>query len=281
MLSAAVFLFFAAHSNDNYSWVDRSWSILPVVYTWIQVLYIHSASGTALTNGLSSAVLFGLVVTIWGLRLTFNFYRRGGYRRGGEDYRWNYVRTWPLLSTCRPLWVFFNFAVISLFQTWLLWAITLPISLLSAAPATIQESCFAVLMLVLIALEALCDEQQWRFQCQKRRTPQQRPFSHGFCVTGVFGFCRHLNVCCEGLIWVLLALAGPCGRGARASPSHLSVGCIALEILTLFSTAFVTERLSAAKYPGYAIYQSITPMLMPTFSSTTEEVLLRLDMKKR
>ena len=31
--------------------------------------------------------------TLWGIRLTFNFWIKGGYS-GGEDYRWKEVRKW-------------------------------------------------------------------------------------------------------------------------------------------------------------------------------------------
>jgi steroid 5-alpha reductase family enzyme len=32
------------------------------------------------------------LTTLWGLRLTYNFWRKGGYKKGGEDYRWAYIR---------------------------------------------------------------------------------------------------------------------------------------------------------------------------------------------
>lgn len=287
MMVAAVVLFLASHVNANYSWVDRSWSILPVVYTWIQVYYTtHQGTQVAASGGppaaglpVSAATLFGLVITVWGIRLTFNYYRRGGYFRGSEDYRWVHVHTWPILRSSKLVWTLFNLVAISLFQTWLLWAITLPIMQFAGTPATVKDLCFAAVMLALIALEATCDEQQWRFQQGKARTPHAVPYRYGFCVTGVFGYSRHMNVFCEGSIWVTLAWAAQCcGTGSLAWWQW--VGCVALEALTLFSTAVITERLSARKYPGYAIYQSTTPMLFPAITSTTNEVLFALESKK-
>ncbi|KPI87703.1 hypothetical protein ABL78_3241 [Leptomonas seymouri] len=286
MLVISFVVFLAAHINANYSWVDRLWSILPVVFTWIHIYYIHRERSSAPTNQspsaglpISSAVLYGLVITVWGCRLTFNFFRRGGYSRGGEDYRWNYVRTWRAFAQHPLVWTFFNLVVISLFQTWLLWAITLPVIHFSAAPATVKEVAFAVVMLMLIVLEAVCDEQQWRFHQAKTRTPDQFPYCYGFCVTGVFGYSRHMNIFCEGSIWVMLAVAAQC-CGAGSLAWWQWIGCAVLEVLTFFSTAVITEKLSAGKYPGYAIYQSITPMLFPAISSTTDEVLFRLKSKK-
>jgi steroid 5-alpha reductase family enzyme len=52
------------------SWVDRIWSVVPVVYVWI----IAGASGFTDPRLLVMAVL----VTLWGARLTFNFARKGG-----------------------------------------------------------------------------------------------------------------------------------------------------------------------------------------------------------
>lgn len=286
MLAAAIFLFTAAHINDNYSWVDRSWSLLPVVYTWIQVFYTHHQHHTARDDlspaaglPISAAVLYGLVITVWGCRLSFNYNRRGGYARGSEDYRWNHVRTWPILSTYPLVWTLFNFFAISLFQTWLLWGITLPVAQFSAAPATVKEVAFALVILTLVALEATCDEQQWRFHCAKARTPDAVPYCYGFCVTGVFGYSRHLNVFCESSIWIVLAVAAQlCGSGSLVWWQW--IGCVVLQALTLFSTGVITERLSAQKYPGYKIYQFRTPMLIPAISSTTEGVLAALEKKK-
>ena len=39
-------------------------------------------------------LLLATLASIWGLRLTANFARKGGFS-GGEDYRWAEIRTWP------------------------------------------------------------------------------------------------------------------------------------------------------------------------------------------
>src|SRR5437899_6824186 len=71
-------------ASREYSWVDRIWSVVPVVYVGI----FAGAAGFA---DVRLDVLFGLVA-LWGLRLTFNFARKGGYASGGEDYRWAVLR---------------------------------------------------------------------------------------------------------------------------------------------------------------------------------------------
>mmetsp|Transcript_26189 Transcript_26189/g.23051 ORF Transcript_26189/g.23051 Transcript_26189/m.23051 type:complete len:101 (-) Transcript_26189:310-612(-) len=69
-------------SRDS-SWVDRGWSIFPVVYIWIH--YYRSKNNPRL-------LLMSVLATVWGLRLTYNYARKGGYTSKGEDYRWPFLR---------------------------------------------------------------------------------------------------------------------------------------------------------------------------------------------
>ena len=71
------------------SWVDKSWSILPVYYAW--VLATHTARAS-LADVHPRLLLIAGLVTLWGARLTSNFWRKGGYALSGEDYRWPYLR---------------------------------------------------------------------------------------------------------------------------------------------------------------------------------------------
>jgi steroid 5-alpha reductase family enzyme len=73
--------------NKNYSQVDRLWSIIPAFYN------VHYAIWARL-NGLPTYRLDHVlaVSVIWGARLTFNYWRKGGYTVGSEDYRWAVVK---------------------------------------------------------------------------------------------------------------------------------------------------------------------------------------------
>lgn len=77
----------AAEVNKNYSQVDRIWSILPVIYNCHYSLWAH-------LNGLPTNRLDHVmaITILWGARLTFNYWRKGGYNIGSEDYRWVIVR---------------------------------------------------------------------------------------------------------------------------------------------------------------------------------------------
>ena len=66
------------------SWIDRLWSICPPVYC----LIVAASVGFDTPR----VILMTALVVAWGIRLTYNFARKGGYRPGGEDYRWAYVR---------------------------------------------------------------------------------------------------------------------------------------------------------------------------------------------
>jgi Protein of unknown function (DUF1295) len=67
--------------TQNYSQVDKLWSIVPAVYAWILVVGDDDRT-----------FVMAVLLTLWGGRLTFNFSRRGGYTwppwLGDEDYRY-------------------------------------------------------------------------------------------------------------------------------------------------------------------------------------------------
>lgn len=93
--------------NKNYSQVDRLWSILPVIYNSHYALWAHLA-------GLPAQRLDHVmaVTVLWGARLTFNYWRKGGYQVGSEDYRWNIVKDY----TGPAVMFIFNVIFISLAQ---------------------------------------------------------------------------------------------------------------------------------------------------------------------
>ena len=106
--------------TDNYSQVDKLWSIMPIPYLWILADY----------SGYNHRmVLMAILVTIWGLRLSLNFARRGGYSikfwTGEEDYRWSILRAKPGFEQ-KWKWILFNFIFISAYQMGLVLLTTLP-----------------------------------------------------------------------------------------------------------------------------------------------------------
>ncbi|WP_426181218.1 DUF1295 domain-containing protein [Microbacterium sp. TWP3-1-2b2] len=237
------------------SWVDRAWSIVPVVYVWIFAV-------AALTSDVDATrlVVMALLGTAWGARLTFNFARKGGYT-GTEDYRWAILR-----GRMRP-WQFqaFNLLFIIGFQMTLLVLITLPayVALQHPAPFTAWDAAFTALFLGLLVGETIADQQQWNFH--RRKAAGQ---ASGFLTDGLFRYSRHPNFFFEqAQWWVFYAIgaAAAVASGADFLGGALNwtiIGPLLLTALFIGSTIF-TESISASRYPEYAEYRRTTSMLVP------------------
>ncbi|KAL8949825.1 MAG: hypothetical protein Q9222_004090 [Ikaeria aurantiellina] len=142
--------------NRNYSQVDRVWSLLPTVYNVHYVAYAH-AKGMQ-TQRLDS---LAIISCVWSARLTFNYWRKGGYQIGSEDYRWEVLRKYIK----PPLFFIFNVVFISLAQSILLFSVTMPsYILLLASPlvkAQTADILFTQALLGFIFLAFAADQQQW------------------------------------------------------------------------------------------------------------------------
>ena len=225
--------------TSNYSQVDKLWSITPVVYAWILVV----GGGRDNTGGANEALpprslLMALVVTVWGVRLTYNFGRRDGYSwprvwEGEEDYRWQLLREGKLLLLLRhPVaWHVFNFTFISFYQNILLWLLVVPPMMIVHIVAT-AEACgtatgseardsllgldyfFVISALACIGIESIADDQQFAFQSQKYELLQcmrnkdttaksqlAGDYADGFLQSGLFAIVRKPNYAAEQAFW--------------------------------------------------------------------------------
>lgn len=262
-LGVALACFAVAEITRNCSQVDKLWSVVPLVYVW----YIAGAGGWT-----PRAVLMAVLVTLWGVRLTFNFARRGAYSwkfwSGEEDYRWQVLREMPLLGS-RVRWFFFNLFFISLYQMGLILLFTLPILVVvgqaEAAPLYWADYLLAVLMVGLLAVETVADQQQWDFQNEKYRRLRAKerldgPYTLGFVSTGLWGFVRHPNYAAEQAIWVCFYFFSVAATGRWFNWSV--AGALLLLLLFQGSSDF-SEGISAKKYPAYAAYQRRVGRFLP------------------
>ncbi len=249
--AASIFSWVASLVSGDTSWVDRLWSVLPVLYTWVFAWADHGRD--------APLDVLAALVTLWGARLTFNFARKGGYR-GVEDYRWAVLRA----RMTRWQFQLFNLGFIVLAQNALLVLITMPAwrayQHRRHAHYGLADAFVAVAFLVALALETLADEQQWRFQESKRlaRAAGQPPEAE-FLTTGLFAYSRHPNYFFELAQWWLVYALGALAVG------HLdwTVLCpVALTGLFVGSTRF-TEEISASKYPSYRDYQARVSGIVP------------------
>jgi steroid 5-alpha reductase family enzyme len=240
------------------SWVDRIWSVVPIVYAWV------FASGAGFADMRLNVI--AALITLWGARLTFNFARKGGYAPGGEDYRWEVLR-----ARMKP-WQYqvFNILFIVIAQNIILFLITLPMNELLANPAPFSgvDAALALLFLAFLTLETVADQQQWNFhQFKKAERAAGREVRPGFLTTGLFSISRHPNFFAEQAQWwvVYLFVFANHGFGGWSW-----LGAFILTGLFIGSTRF-TEEITLLKYPDYAQYQKRVSMLVPMPARHSEE----------
>ena len=235
----------------EYSWVDRIWSVVPPVYVGL----LAQAAGWSDPR----LVLMTVLTTAWGARLTFNYARKGGYQRGGEDYRWQILR-----ARMTPWqWQAFNFGFIALYQNVLLFLIALPAwtAYRHQTPLGLLDVVAAVVFVVLLIGEFVADQQQWTFQQAKRaRATTGAVESKGFVDSGLWGWSRHPNFFCEVGQWWMVYLFAVAASGEVLLPTV--VGPVLLVLLFHGSTVF-TESITAGRYPAYVAYQRRVARVIP------------------
>lgn len=272
-LGAAVACFAVAELTRNCSQVDKLWSIMPIIYAW----YITWASGFP-----DRLVLMAGLVTLWGVRLTYNFSRRGAYKlkfwTGEEDYRWEVLRQMPLLSS-RIRWFFFNLFFISLYQMGLILLFTLPILVALDGvekPLYWADYLLALLMAAAVVFETVADQQQWNFQNEKYRLKAAGEkltgdYALGFAYRGLWRWIRHPNYAAEQTVWIVFYFFSVAATGRWFNWSV--AGCLLLLLLFQGSSDF-SEGISSKKYPRYAIYQRQVGRFFPKlFGKSAEPVL--------
>lgn len=267
---AALYCFIVGEITGNTSQMDKLWSILPIAYTWI----IAGMSGMNIRS-----VIIAIIVTLWGIRLTMNFARKGAYSwkfwSGVEDYRWAILRSKKPFSN-RIVWGIFDLLFISIYQNLLVLLITLP-SLMcvgSSSPIGWLDIVAIVVALGALAIETIADEQQWRFQTTKYKMLKEGkkleelplPYSKGFNTVGLWGRSRHPNYLGEQSVWVgvyLFSVSALVGEYGITGIFNLSgIGALLLILLFIGSTV-LAENISKGKYPEYSNYQKRVSVYIP------------------
>ncbi len=261
---SAAFCFIVGEATGNNSQMDKLWSLLPIAYTWV----------IAAKGGMSARlVVMASLATLWGIRLTFNFARKGAYRlkfwEGTEDYRWAIVRSGPAFRK-RWAWALFDLGFISIYQNALVLMTTFPalVAMQSSAPFGWVDGIAAALMLGFIIWETVADEQQWAFHSRKHALLADgasledlpAPYNKGFNTTGLWGHSRHPNYFAEQAIWVCFYIFS-IGAGMGIANWSL-IGALLLVVLFQGSSA-LAEEISGGKYPEYAKYCRSVPRFFP------------------
>ena len=254
MTIVTVICFTLSFITNNHSQVDKLWSFLPPTYCLIVLLT---------SSWQPRVLLMTSLAWIWGLRLTYNFIRKGGYTWEGEDYRWPILRK---IVNNRFLFEIFDFTFIAVFQNFLLLFLACPIFYVAShrtSPLNLWDFVCTALFLLLFIIETTADQQQWNFHADK--AAKRSSAKDGFLRTGLFRYSRHPNFFAEiSIWWVFYAFTFSVQPFAYVNWTIL--GTISLTLLINGSTAF-TEWVSAGKYPKYKEYQKTTSRLIPWFSS--------------
>ena len=253
--SSAAFCFVVGELTGNNSQMDKLWSLLPIAYTWV----VASKGGFS-----TRLVLMAVLATLWGIRLTYNFGRKGAYKlkfwEGVEDYRWAVVRSGPAFRK-RWTWTVFDLFFISIYQNALVLMTTFPalVAMKSDAPFNWVDCVAAALMLGFIIWETVADEQQWSFQTRKwaminegkKLEELPSPYNKGFNTNGLWSCSRHPNYFAEQGTWAAFYLFS---IGAGIGLINWSViGALLLIVLFQGSSA-LAEEISGGKYPEYSDY---------------------------
>ena len=279
--SSALYCFVVGELSRNNSQMDKLWSILPIAYVWI----------IAGKGGMSPRlVIYAILVTLWGIRLTINFARKGAYQlkfwAGEEDYRWQVLRQKPQLSN-RFAWAAFDLFFISIYQNALVLAICLPA--LAVMSSTAQLGMWDYLATGLVAmfilLETAADEQQMDFHTTKNKLLAEgktleelpSPFNKGFNTVGLWSRSRHPNYFAEQAIWICLYLF-TLGTDAvnYGIFNWTMVGPLVLVLLFLGSSSF-GEGVSSSKYPEYKYYLATVSKYLPLWKYNSEKAKAKLD----
>lgn len=257
---ASLLCFLVSSIADNYSQVDKLWSIMPIPYLWILADY---------SDYNPRMVLMAVLVSLWGIRLTLNFARRGGYSfkfwTGEEDYRWSILRAKPGFEK-KWKWMLFNLVFISAYQMGLVLLTTLPglRVLNSSVQLGIYDGILAILILAFIFIEYLADQQQYDYQSvkyvQRAAGKVDDFYKVGFVHTGLWAYMRHPNYMAEQAIWIVFYFYSVIATGHWIN--WTLTGGLLLVLLFKGSSDF-SESISEEKYPEYKKYQKSIGRFLP------------------
>ena len=254
-----LYCFVVGELTGNNSQMDKLWSLLPIAYVWI----------IAIRGGMTARLIVNaVIVTLWGIRLTFNFARKGAYRlkfwEGEEDYRWAILRKNKLFQN-RFAWSMFDLFFISIYQNVLILAFCLPSLAYMNNPMPFNwiDYIAAGLALAFLLLETIADEQQWKFykirgqyyKEGKKLEEMPSPYNLGFNTSGLWGIMRHPNYLGEQGIWLSLYIFVIGSGAASYGIFHWTIIGPLFLILLFLGSSTMGEGISSGKYPKYALYQ--------------------------
>lgn len=243
-LAATLVVFGFSRALDNSSLYDPYWSVVPPIIGGY-LLWDAGEGGLAMRQ---TAVM--LVVGIWAVRLTYNWWRRW---RGLKDEDWRYVDY--RAKAGRAYWLV-SFAGFHFFPTVMVFLGCLGLVPALTEGGNTEPNAIDGLALAVgigaVWLETTADRQLHEFSRNKQPGKTLR--------SGVWGWCRHPNYLGEIGVWVSIALFG-----AAVDPNALWIwaGPISMVLLFRFISIPLKETRMLARRPDYERLQRQLPMLLP------------------
>ena len=301
--SFSIFIWIVTLVTQNFSQMDRLWPILPMVYSWAFVYtsinYNPEANPnvqTSIIEGNESSklrlLMMASIITLWGVRLAYAFYRRGYYNMKHEDHRWEFVKKRFGYPERKLSFHIYNFIFMAFVQNWILLGYTLPLwyiqtnsYLREQEPLNKYDLIIFVFAFCFFLLEALADEQQWTFQSNKKlfkensnttrfSEEEKEDLKRGFLVKGLFKYSRHPNYFADMLFWWSIYFLTISSQSDFIS-SQREFSVFHYLNYSIFSTLFmtylftkstrVTETISSSKYAEYKDYKATVNRFIPWF----------------
>ena len=252
VLATVIVIWLFSFIADNSSVFDPYWSVAPIFFT---VYYLISVKGFSLiTPGswfiLVRIALILVLVTIWGVRLTWNFFR-GWQGLKHEDWRYVNFRN----KTGFLYWVV-SFLGIQLFPAIMVFmgCLSIWVSLTAGTrPMNLLDIAGILVTGMAIWLETSADKELHQFVQQNQEKGKT-------IRTGLWSISRHPNYLGEISFWwglYLFALA--------ANPSYwwVIIGPLTITLMFVFISIPMIEKRLMERKNDYPEYRNKVPMLLP------------------
>lgn len=232
-VAATIVIFISGMLVRNSSMYDPYWSVAPII-----IALVWLANPAVGDVNLTRASLVVLSVAAWGLRLTYNCFRRWS-NLSHIDFRYEDIK-----AKSGKLYPLADLFGIEMMPTILVFLACLPIYpavALSNAPLGFLDFLAVGVTFGAIVIETLADQQLVRFQ-------QSNPPEGSVCKTGLWGRSRHPNYFGEMGFWWGLALFG-----FAAAPGEwiYGLGALLITLLFVFISVPMMQTRKKLRRPNY------------------------------
>lgn len=238
---ATVLVYIAGVILKNSSVYDPYWSVKPIIFCVLLMVHFKNTS--------AAAFLVLAVVSVWGLRLTYNWITTF------ENLFWQDWRYVKYKSEHRYLWQVINFFGIHLIPTLVVFAACVPVVYIMQGGYKINAVTviLSLLCVAAVLLQYISDKTMHGFL--------NNPDSKGkVCREGVWKYSRHPNYLAEISFWWLIYLIA---LSFSFSHWYLFGGAVLVTLLFEFISVPLMEKRQKQRREEYAVYIRETGRIFP------------------